>query len=550
MLPGHGPRGAQGLNRNTPQSLAQCKDDQRSTQDQQKNYFMGKDHPKVPPEVLIAKYKEGETHAVSLLHQLSVSLEFQLEIKETVTPANVQGFYFAFCVVMDGVVYPTGWASTKKEARLAAARLALQKFLPTLENQKPGSPESWTHGESLPNCPPLLPVREMPALSGIQPRKAIPERTHPVFLQIQLAVKNYVTKLLNSNPEFSTQINSMAAFIVQTSNSYEVVAFGTGNFNTNSSVWSSGRTVYDSHAVVTARRSLMRFLYRHLLMFFSSDQTLIQNSIFQLQSASSLLSLKSDITLHLYVNQLPKGASQIPQDLKPLSVSAWEGHNELSLHMIIEGKVYSVYSSDLDYTPSKVVSMSTTDKITQWQVLGYQGALLSHFIEPIYVQTILIGDTDGSEIRGLEVSVNQRVAGITPQLPTFYCVVRPYISLVSSVVTNSLSTCNVTHSINWSEGDSSVEVVDALEGKTIEESPFKSGSALASRLCKAAMLYRFKLVAKEAKRQDLLSSSSYREAKRMAKPYQEAKSVLHAHLLQQGFGSWINKVAEHDNLTM
>lgn len=44
-------------------------------------------------------------------------------------------------------------------------------------------------------------------------------------------------------------------------------------------------------------------------------------------------------------------------------------------------------------------------------------------------------------------------------------------------------------------------------------SPFKSGSALASRLCKAAMLHRFRLVAKENQRQDLLATSSYREAK-------------------------------------
>lgn len=44
-------------------------------------------------------------------------------------------------------------------------------------------------------------------------------------------------------------------------------------------------------------------------------------------------------------------------------------------------------------------------------------------------------------------------------------------------------------------------------------SPFKSGSALASRLCKAAMLHRFRLVAKETQRQDLLATSSYREAK-------------------------------------
>uniref|UniRef100_A0A3B5M714 Uncharacterized protein n=1 Tax=Xiphophorus couchianus TaxID=32473 RepID=A0A3B5M714_9TELE len=458
--------------------------------------------PKSSPKELVEKYKKGETNAVSLLHQLAQVLQFHLEIKETVTTGNLPGFYFAFAVEIDGVQHKTGMGVTKKEARLNAAKAALEDFLPSLGCLK----------------------SDLPQTSG-----------YSVNLQIPHAVKDQLSKLLNNHPEFSSCGETTAAFIVKTSTGCEVVALGTGNFNTK--VSSNGRVVHDSHAVVTARRSLMRYLYRHLLMYFSKNANLTAKSIFTHNINSKLLSLKSGITLHLYVNQLPKGAAQIPTKLRlnPFSITTWQVNSEISLHLSVEGKVLC-----------SMVSMSTTDKITQWQVLGYQGALLSHFIEPVYVQSILVGDSGCTEIRGMEMSVNQRVEGITSLLPMFYCMMRPHISLVPSVVTSDTGS-QLTCGINWCEGDGSVEVVDGLEGKTIEESPFKSGPALASRLCKAAMLHRFRLVAKEAQRQDLVTTSCYRELKMMAKPYQEAKSVLRAYLSQQGFGSWLEKLPGSDN---
>lgn len=87
----------------------------------------------------------------------------------------------------------------------------------------------------------------------------------------------------------------------------------------------------------------------------------------------------------------------------------------------------------------------------------------------LFAEIILSGDSCCSDTRGMEMSVSQRAEGITSQLPVYYCMIRPRISLVSSVATNSADGGQLTHGINWSEGDSSLEVVDGLQGKTIEE---------------------------------------------------------------------------------
>ncbi|CAG5988785.1 unnamed protein product [Menidia menidia] len=431
---------------------------------QGKRFESGPNKPNV--KQLIDRYRKGETNATSLLHQLAQCLQFNLEIKETVTTGNLQGFYFAFCVVIDGVEYKTGMGVNKKEARHKASELALEDLIPSLENLKSAIPE-----DPCRDVPPLLPVKEEPSKSDAHFCRSTNERKSFINLRIPRAVKEQLSRLMSSYPAFSDCSGSTAAFVVQSSSGYEVVALGTGTFGAKDCASSNGRIVHDSHAVVTARRALMRYLYRHLLLFFSKNASLSEKSIFEKNSRGDLLSLKTGITLHLYMNQLPNGAAEIPSKLRlnPLSVSAWHMNNEMSLHVSVGGKVFSVLSSDFDHSACKVISMSATDKITQWQVLGYQGALLSHFIEPIYVQSILIGDSCCGETRGVEVSVSQRVEGITPQLPMHYCQMRPLIGLVSSVAAQQEGSSPETHGLNWSEGDASLEVVDGLEGKTMQE---------------------------------------------------------------------------------
>uniref|UniRef100_A0A8V5GX85 Uncharacterized protein n=1 Tax=Melopsittacus undulatus TaxID=13146 RepID=A0A8V5GX85_MELUD len=342
-----------------------------------------------------------------------------------------------------------------------------------------------------------------------------------------------------------------------------VVSIGTGNRCVKGEELSlKGETVNDCHAEIISRRGFVRFLYSELMKYNPSDPSSAEESIFE-PAGGQRLKVKRGVTFHLYISTAPCGdgalfdkscsdqASVVGQaQHQPL----FENPKQGKLRTKVENGEGTIPVESSDIVPTwdgiqhgeRLRTMSCSDKILRWNVLGLQGALLSHFLEPVYLSSVTLGYlySQGHLTRAICCRVARDGSTLQGKLRAPYHINHPEVGRVSVYDSARQTGKTKESSVNWCLADESqVEVLDGTKGKV-------DGPKLeVSRVSKREVFTLFQQLCARSNRRDLQSLSVYSDAKEAARGYQEAKQSFFSTLQELGYGSWIRKPQEEENFS-
>ncbi|NXD28491.1 DSRAD deaminase, partial [Spelaeornis formosus] len=343
-----------------------------------------------------------------------------------------------------------------------------------------------------------------------------------------------------------------------------VVSIGTGNRCVKGEELSlKGETVNDCHAEIISRRGFVRFLYSELMKYDPSNPSSAEESIFE-QAGGKKLKIKSSVTFHLYVSTAPCGdgalfdkscSDQANEMGQPQHQPLFENPKQGKLRTKVENGEGTIPVESSVIVPTwdgiqhgeRLRTMSCSDKILRWNILGLQGALLSHFLEPVYLHSVTLGYlySQGHLTRAICCRLERDGSTLKEKLQAPYHVNHPEVGRVSVYDSARQTGKTKESSVNWCLADGSdVEVLDGTKGKV------DGLKQEVSRVSKRKMFTLFQQLCAKNNRKDLLIFSVYSDAKEAATAYQAAKQCFFSTLQELGYGSWIRKPQEEENFSV
>merc|ERR1712142_1067685 len=175
----------------------------------------------------------------------------------------------------------------------------------------------------------------------------------------------------------------------------------------------------------------------------------------------------------------------------------------------------------------RLLTMSCSDKLSKWNIVGLQGSLLSHFLEPIYLDSVILGSLYHAE--HLSRAMYGRL-GLDWQrdkpVPEGYRLNKPLLTGISNSESRQPGKAP-NFSVNWTLGDAGLEVINAVVDSSRKPS---SGDVDVDPL--------------------KLAARCYFDVKQEAQDYHSTKTDMVSAFAKQGLGQWVKKPLEQDSFDL